>query len=428
MSRNRLIYNAPYIIIASIFGPYLTRDLGIRLEQLVIYPLALLLLFSRPAYVLKPSLWIWQSALLWIGIFALAIVNSTIVRPVPSLGILLAGIDNHLLPLALMMVVAIFAKEAKRCKWNVDEYLIKLFRLFALLLCINSAIALLQQLVPGFSAHLSMFWSSDTSGPSVGLQAVDMGRLVGIFNQPAENGIAYGLGILGLLYIDVFRKIRKSDYLLLIGILIGGILAVSKVFYLGVTFVATLFLIYVKVLKNRRSHIMKNVAVLSVIFGFSALIFLMLLDRWEWAQHYKRTIESGNVIFSLTGGRAGLGTEEFIISKIKEIWATNYLTGIGFGYFQVTDIGLLYVFMISGLVGLILYILLFLVLASRGLLNIGKVYACDLRAWFYTLIFFCVGCDMGFPALIANRSSTLLWLFVMMAGQLLFGRNEPEYL
>lgn len=323
-----------------------------------------------------------------------------------------------------MMVVAIFAKEAKRSKWNVDEYLIKLFRFFALLLCINSAIALLQQLVPGFSAHLSMFWTADTSEPAVGLQAFNMGRLVGIFNQPAENGIGYGLGILGLLYIDVFRKIRKSDYLLLIGILIGGILAVSKVFYLGVTFVATFFLIYVKVLRYRRSHIIKNVAVLSVIFGFIALIILMLLNRWEGAQYYKYTIESENVIFSVTGGRAGLGTEKIIISKIKEIWATNYLTGIGFGYFQVTDIGLLYVFMISGLVGLILYILLFLVLASRGLLNIGKVYARGLRAWFYTLILFCVGCDMGFPALIANRSSTLLWLFVLMAGQLLFGRYE----
>lgn len=402
------------------------QGFGIRLEQVVVYPFALVLFLSRTAYALRPSKWVWRSVLLWIGIFAIAIINSTIEGPVVSFGKLLAGIKSHLMPLILMMVVTIFAKEAKRYNWNVDEYLIKLFRYFALLLCINSVIAMLQ-LVPGFSVHLSMFWTADTSGPSVGLNALNTGRLVGIFNQPAENGIAYGLGLIGIFYIDVVRKIKKSDYLLVIGVIIGGILAVSKVFIFGATFLVAFYLFYFKILKFRRSHNMKNVAVLSAIFGVIALIFTLIMPSWEGSEHFKRIFETGNIINAITAGRFGADVGAGVIPLMEKVWTTNYLRGIGFGYFSETDTGLLYIFMISGLIGLILYLLLFFVVASRGLLNIGKTYASELRAWFYILILFCIGSDLGIPALIVNRSSTILWLFVLMAGQLLFNRyNKSE--
>ena len=70
-----------------------------------------------------------------------------------------------------------------------------------------------------------------------------MGRYIGLFASPFEGGITYSLGILGWLWAaNISNNKSFFNQILLVLMFIGGILAVSKAFLVGI-FIFILYLL-----------------------------------------------------------------------------------------------------------------------------------------------------------------------------------------
>ena len=80
------------------------------------------------------------------------------------------------------------------------------------------------------SAFLRHFWFSNVSLSADGVagRAAELGRYSGVFNQPAEAGLMYGVGALVAVYCYRHRPGRLA--LLLAFIVLGGLICVSKIF------------------------------------------------------------------------------------------------------------------------------------------------------------------------------------------------------
>src|SRR5690606_6260889 len=75
---------------------------------------------------------------------------------------------------------------------------------------------------------------TQTDAGTVWQRAAQLGRYTGLFNQPLEAGLAYSIAGLCWIYaVAVTRKATVLKWVLLVGVVIGGILTVSKIFVFG---------------------------------------------------------------------------------------------------------------------------------------------------------------------------------------------------
>ena len=212
-------------VVLAAFGPYIIG--GLRTEQVVVYGLLMLALpLAWPRVRTTPL-----AALIFVTWFAYALVAvigavaPTGYASIFERGSVLSGVDNVVGPLAVMLLVWGTVRPAA-----ASGLLNTASRLIAVAMAVNGILAIAMTRVD-LAPYLRRFWAVGSDGFTVAANAATLGRVSGVFNQPAEAGLAYGIAGLAACY--VWRERPGRLYLVLIPIILGGLLSVSKVFIFG---------------------------------------------------------------------------------------------------------------------------------------------------------------------------------------------------
>ncbi|MCT1939225.1 hypothetical protein M3C53_02310 [Micrococcus luteus] len=389
------------VLCLAAFGPYVTGS--IRTEQLAVYALAPLVLLSLPR--LRP--WAWPFLLAW-G-FMLFIASLGVAFPYRGVrlwdsGSLLAGADNYLLP--LMVMLAVWTLVSTRATIPALRTAAGVIGFGA---AINGAIAAVSTVTP-LDAILRPFWGAAAAGSVVAERAATNGRLSGIFNQPAEAGLVYSLA--AILVVWAFSRRRLLMYPLLALILVGGMLTVSKIFLLvGLPIAGVLLWL------TQRGTARLGIIVLAA--GFLAYLGSSSFFReWSGSDYLLRLLdrpEDQTVLEFYTAGRWSEGAS--VLEVIGFILDRSPMVGVGLAGLRVPyDAQWTETMVFGGVLGtLAIVAMLGLLLASFVRIRERSTRLMALAVW--ALL---VGASFGLPALTANRAATLVWV---VAGLLVLARH-----
>lgn len=192
--------------------------------------------------------------------------------------------------------------------------------------------------------------------------------------------------------------------LLLVPIILGGLLCVSKIFILG-----GLPLILWQVWRGRRAG-----KVTIVFVSGAALLGLVqsgVAAQWTGIDFLGRLLQPGSrdLTSFYTAGR--LGTGSTLTRVIDEVTRVNPLYGVGAGGLKVPyDNGWIEAFVMAGTLGVACYTLTLL-----AIFRMARSDADSARRRFLTsVVVLAIGGSLGLPALTANRAGSLLWLFLAL--------------
>jgi hypothetical protein len=177
------------VMTVAAFGPYLIS--GIRTEQAVVYgAIALLfpmvLMSTRPYF---PIITLWLSIIL---ILMLGLIPPTPYGAVYQPNGAASTLDNYGLPVIVMLLVWSAVREGQA------RLVLPVFAAVTVwLTALNGLISIIGTRVD-LSEYLRRFWSEAGIGTTAE-NAAQLGRLSGIFNQPSEAGVMYGIA--GLLAV-----------------------------------------------------------------------------------------------------------------------------------------------------------------------------------------------------------------------------------
>lgn len=411
----------PVPIIISAFGPYIFPGLGLKLDNLIIYPLALLVLFfviaNKKITINKSILGIF---LVWFSIFAYSLIRTTLGGGYTSFYSFMADIKNLSQPLALILLFMLVTKEGTKNALRLLK--VSIYTLIGMLVA-NSL-----WIIIGFNIDTQFmnqyFWGG---GDSVALRAADNGRFGGVFNQPIESGIAYAVGVLGWLYLAEKKliKINIISVIVLALLFMGGAFSVSKAFViLGVA----LFFVGVFTNKVMLWRIMPLTLLFSVIGYF---IYYYLTKTWDGLNYLLRLFDGSNYqsqgfINMVTAGR--YGTEDSQQSGyFSRIWESSPVIGEGLGSQHTYDSAHFFFFSTGGLVSLLAYIMLiavFVWLIYDMFVTIG--YNSELRFFIGLVALIALG-GLGAPTLTINRASVVLWVMALILLQYLCQVKTQRY-
>ena len=295
------------VTVACVFGPYLVG--GVRTEQLALYGSALVavLLFRRQLRALSAG---WLVLMLWAVYAGTAAIGAIFIErrlPWPS-GSVVAGLDNALLPLATMTVVGIWMRLLpvpvllRTVSWMVVGGM-----------ALNGALATVTSFV-GFDGVplLPSFWAAEGSGTTVAELAAGSGRYSGVFNQPAEAGIAYSLAAFCVVYlvrsgIVMPRTVWVAAWALII---VGGLMTLSKIFIVGGVLISAGLILSARpqrVLLSATAVVTTFVVVVLGAFGWLGTWGASLMIGW-----YVDSVRAGDSLaYTLSAGRFGRG-ESFV--------------------------------------------------------------------------------------------------------------------
>lgn len=395
------------------FGPYILPELGLRTEQIIVYPLAILagLRLSRGGFPRSAFL----VGLAWLCLFSVVAIGGLFAcgsdnGHVPNCwSNYLAGLDNFALPFAVGIVALYWLR-----RWGRREVLYSVSAWYTLLLSAN-AVLIIASLVNEMS-WLTLFWSPNPS-PSVAQRAAELGRSSGVFNQPLEAGVAYSLGLLLLVYrSDQTRSLQIA--LISALLLIGGVVSSSKIFLLLGVPTALAYFLYAQ-----RPHFKYVVG--GVILGAGGL-WLMVSNVIGWVgPEYLRALflEHGgghSLLYQFSGGRYGeLGTLQHVVDRVL-----TEAPVLGFGAPGIPvayDSAYVQALIVGGIVGLLLYILALTVLAARWL-RVRNTLLRPERGLTFAAMLLAVAAGVGGPTLTANRAGVPLVL-VLVTGLLTWGKS-----
>jgi hypothetical protein len=386
------------VVVVSVFGPYVRQ--GVRTEQLAIYGLLAVLLPFR-LFTIRPSKYALRFAVTWL-IYVIAGAVGLIFPAAPSLywtsGSAFAGMDGLLLPLAVMALVWCVATMA-----TGQRLLLRACRLIAVFAAANGVLAIVMTRID-LAYLIRIFWAAE-GGETVWESAAQQGRISGIFNQPAEAGLAYGIAALAACY--AWRKRPGVLYGVLVPIMIGGLLSVSKVFVVG-----AMPLVLWQVWQSR-SGSGKIAAALVGIGTFLTVAQSGFAREWVGFDFLGRLFRPGDkgLVNLYTAGRIG-GESTHMSDVIADVSGTDPLLGAGASGLRIAyDNGFLEAFVVAGLIGVACY--------SLSLVWICLLASTDddqeRRRFLFLLMALSTGASLGITALTANRASTLLWLILALA-------------
>jgi hypothetical protein len=381
---------------AGAFGPYIAGS--IRTEQAIVYLIALV---TIPMFVrMRPDRGgaIALTGLIGVlctSLFGLVLPPSRSRAFVP--GGVVGGLDNLALPVAVLIIVWTIVRPG-----DAEAMLKKVGKLVAWLAAINGVLAIIGTRTD-ISSSLRRFWAPEDPNvvSVVAERAAELGRFSGIFNQPAEAGVMYGVG--ALLTIYTYKERRGVLFLLLTLILIGGLVSVSKTFIL-VGLPVTIFYLW------RSSAVSARVGTLYTV----PLIVLGLAQAgifkdWIGVEYLTRLIsppQNQSLIEFYTSGRFGNANSD-LNSVSDEIFSLSPFTGMGPGGWKVAyDSGITEVLVVAGLVGFVFHVLVFCGLLTIRRRTLDK----ERRLLALCLCVFLSGADFGLPALTANRVATVIWI------------------
>lgn len=393
------------LIVFGAFGPYLSG--GLRTEQAVIYGLLLVVLPFNVLTMHVPKWGVRIGATWLIYILAAAVGVAFPIIGAPA-GSELAGLDNLLLPVAAMVLVWAAARP-----WNAATLLPWAAKLIAWCMAVNGALALLQTSV-NISGILRPFAGASDIVQTTAANAAILGRYTGVFNQPAEAGLAYGVAGLAACY--VWRNRPGALYLVLTPIILGGLISTSKVFVLG-----GLILILWQVIRGPRAG--RWWLVLAGGATVFAVIQSGVLDRWVGQRFLERLVGSGqgDWLSLYTAGR--LGGDSTLTSVVDQVSDMNVVTGVGLGGLHVAyDNGWVEAFVMAGAIGVLCYTATLVLLLAAARTDPDA----DRRRLMTAVAILCAGASVGIPALTANRAGTLIWLLVALAALARSARTDKD--
>jgi hypothetical protein len=395
--RARVVPRLFMLLTACAFGPYVVGS--VRTEQISVYAMVLVAFVLGPALYLRahppaPTI----SLILTWGTYALiatigALFPLTQNRfPWPSDSVI-AGVDNLALPLAILALVIILVREENR------ESVIRSVCLTTVVCSVTNALIAIVMTGVDLSGFLRHWWSAvgDTQ-MTVADFAAALGRVSGVFNQPAEAGVMYGLA--GVAAVYLWSNESRFLYPAVVLISIGGILCVSKEFIL----VGAPIILW-QTLRARRGRVGGLIGI-----GVFALVAFQSgpLSQWTGLSYLGQLVSpgQGGILSFYTAGR--LGSSSSLIGVVDQVIRVSPLTGAGAGGLQVPyDNGWVEALVFAGLLGVLAYtasLCHFVVIAGRLAGKEARL------AWGIAGI--AIFGSVGIPVLTANRAGSVLWILM----------------
>lgn len=386
------------------FGPYVGLP-GVRTEQVAVYTLCGLgLAFFCWLHLRPPVAGVVVCTLLalQVGLAAFGAWSPPSGLPAFVRGDLTAGVDNLLLPLAVIALAWMAAGSGR----HVHRVLEAAAATLVVLACGNAVLAT-ASIGGDLVGFLGAFWSDGPASGSVAARAAELGRYSGIFNQPAEAGQMYSMALLAALWLFRVRPARLA--VAAVVITVGGILTVSKIFLLVGLPVAAWQILAVSTGRQRR--LAATAAVLAAGFGAARLGWL---PTWAGTDYLLRLVDGGDrgAVDLYTAGR--LGGQSTLRSVAESVLASSPWFGFGASGLTVAyDNGWVEALVVAGLFGAATYTAVLAVLAAawwRRRTVVDKAWS----RFSGGLVLVLVGASMGLPALTANRVATVSWLLVTL--------------
>lgn len=385
-------------VIAAAFGPYIVGT-SVRSEQAVIYgTLIVLLPFTLPRLSIPKFGGL--ICLVWAAYAAVGLMgalNSDDIISRWPVGSIPAGIDNLVLPMATMLLIWLAVPRSAAA-----ELLSLAGRLIAYATAANGVLAAVMTQID-LSALMRPFVAPGETGSTVAERAAELGRVAGIFGQPAEAGLAYGIGGLAACY--VWRDNPRRMYLVLLPIIIGGLLCVSKIFIL-----VGLPLILWRVWRTHKVSRVRLILLATVIVvGISESGMAKQWLGFEYlARLFSPSVNADIVNFYTAGRLGGSSTLSAVTDEVARIgpWFGVGASGLRVAY----DNGWVEAFVVAGIAGIICYSATLVIIFSMGWSDADI----SRRALITSLAIFAAVGSLGVPALTANRSGTLLWVLVAL--------------
>ena len=396
------------VLMLAAFGPYVIAGV-VRVDHLLIYPLfavrLALLAVGGAALVLRLRP-LGDLRLLLLLIFLLVAGVTILLRNYQAPRQLLGAAENYFQPIAVITIVG--TAIAGRNDVDLRHLAIRLINLYLALLMLNAVVA-------GTALSLSLtghgelalpllrpFWGQgDAEGITVAERALGALRFSGIFDQPFEAGLQHSFGLLlGVFVIRLEERTPATrDYVRLLLIAAGGLLAFSKVIIFGGLPLLLAYLAWEKWLgRMLRSKLVIAVLLLGATAGG-------VLLSW-WSGVLDRIWTSTNLIQVLIGPRFRAGG--VVATVAAQVLESSPLVGLGFGPFTTYDNAYLEYWAQGGVFALMLYMLILTTLARAGVRQrwtpVGRFYAVS------TLFVALAG--IGAPILTANRFTVVFWMLI----------------
>ena len=395
-----------FLLILSTFGPYLGS--GVRTEQITVVVIAGLALLARAHLLaaIPPSVALLAAlTVTYVALAALASLGdptaSTGYQPVG----LWSGLDNLLLPVVVLVAGYLIATEA------ADRT--RLIRVAAttlvVLLALNTVIAYLTLLGPSPLDELLPHWWNSTGQTSTAERAATMGRYSGIFNQPAEAGVMYSLGLIAAVYLLRHRPLRLAA--IGVTLTIGGLLTASKIFLLVGLPVALWQTWRGSSWRSRLGSVLALAGVL-VVFDYQARepdspIGGVLLSAWFNPQG-----RSGSLLSFYTASR--LGENSTLADVVNLVFDHSPWFGFGLGGIRIAyDSSWVEALVMAGVFGLLMQAAI-----------MAAVVVCWMRTRRWAepaavrfgagLVMVVVAGSLGLSTLTSNRITTVVWLLIVL--------------
>jgi hypothetical protein len=270
-----------------------------------------------------------------------------------------------------------------------------------------NAVIALAQLKSGKAAafgFLPRFWASAPQVGSVAARAAGNSRYTGIFDQPAEAGLAYGLALLCVIFLA--HRGGPRPWLLILcaaAVITGGVLSVSKVFLLGALPVAAMTVL------RGRARIKVILCAACATAGFWLIAGTGIFPAWPAGAGAIRRLASPSAA-GWTGLRYGAGSS--LTPAVTDVLHASPWYGFGAGGLDLPYDSLwLEALTLAGMAGVILVAALLCVLGWQWL---RAREALGRPEWLLAgaSLVLAAGASLGIPSLTANRAGTLLWLIL----------------
>lgn len=406
--RQRLPALVVAVLTAAAFGPY-TSFPGVRTEQIAVYSTAVLCVATWLSHRPRPT----RAALLVGALLATEIAIAVVGGLLPpynsshyATGSFMAGMDNMMLPLAVLVVVVTLTSR------GADSA--RLLRVVAVVLvaamCFNSLLAL-ASINHDMTGVLSAFWDNQHPGGVFGGQhAANSGRYVGLINEPAEAGELYACGLLAAIYLLRARAgwLAATSALMIM----GGVLAISKTFlFVGLPVAGWQLL---------RAFAQRPGRVVPLALAVGAGLPLLLSGTgWAGAATLQGLLTGGGGATLYTAGR--FGEDSTLAPVVHAVLSASPWFGFGApGIVVALDNGWVEALTVAGICGAILYTLILGTMAATWIRR-HRDWTPERSRFAGGLVLVLIGASTGLPALTVNRVATVVWL---LAGLLLFSRSE----
>jgi hypothetical protein len=402
------------IVCLSAFGPYVTGSA--RTEQIAVFASVIFILVTGWPRMIRAPLGPAPFLVAWSGLVAVMLI-STVFRPFDP-GFYGSQPVSHALsamalPLALMVIT---------WYWTLTADPVSLIRAVTPVavagMCMNTVIEIAQVSVGKAEvfSFLPRFWDAAPSAGSVAANAASDGRYTGIFNQPAEAGIAYGVALLALIWLARQRAWKPLAVTCAAVLLFtGGVLTVSKVFLLCALPVAVLTVMH----GTARIRVLVTAAATGGALWLAGIAGM--LPAWSGAARLGYLTRPGaSLTAQYSAGRYGVGGT--LAPVTADVLRAAPVAGFGAGGLDGPAYDSLWqqVLVVSGVLGVILAAAVFVMLAWR-LTGLRRVLARENWQLACGTAVLAAGASAGIPSLTANRAATLLWLVL---GALVTARSQ----